>query len=63
MESCKLLVAAGADITAADNLGRTPTALAKEMGLVDMMHYLENISVRKVSTNCCILGTGKCSIP
>ena len=63
MESCKLLVGAGADITAADNLGRTPAALAKEMGLVDMMHYLENSGVRMVSNNCCILGTDKCSIP
>lgn len=41
LESCELLVAAGAVINAADKLGRTPAALAKEMGLVDMMHYLE----------------------
>ena len=44
MESCRLLVSAGADAGAADKLGRTPAALAKEMGLADMMHYLESLS-------------------
>ena len=43
MDCCKLLVAAGADIHAADKLHRTPVALAKEMGLVEMMHYLDSL--------------------
>ena len=43
MDSCKLLVEAGANISAEDNLGRTTAALAKEMGLVEMMSYLEDI--------------------
>ena len=44
LESCKVLVTGGADITAADKLGRTPADLAKELGQVEMMRFLQAAS-------------------
>ena len=44
LDTCKLLVAAGADPGARDKLGRTPLSLAKEFGFVDIMNYLQSIS-------------------
>ena len=42
LDTCKLLVGAGADPMAKDKLGRTPFHLAKEFGFLDIMNYLQN---------------------
>lgn len=40
VNSCKLLVEAGANTNAKDKLGRKPSDLAKEFGFVEIMNYL-----------------------
>ena len=43
LEACQLLVEAGARTEARDKFNRTPAALAKEFGFVDLLKYLEHL--------------------
>ena len=43
LDTCKLLVAAGAEPKAKDKLGRTPFDLAKEFGFLEVMNYLKTM--------------------
>ena len=43
LETCKRLVAAGADTRSRDKLNRLPVDLAKEFGYVEIMKYLESL--------------------
>ena len=43
LDTCKLLVSAGADTKAKDKMGRTPFNLAKEFGFLDVINYLQGI--------------------
>ena len=43
LDTCKLLVAAGAEPKAKDKLGRTPFDLAKEFGFLEVMNYLKTL--------------------
>ena len=44
LETCKMLVGAGADTTVKDKLGRKPADLAKEFGFIDLLNYLNSCS-------------------
>jgi len=44
LDTCKMLVGAGADTTVKDKLGRKPADLAKEFGFIDLLNYLNSCS-------------------
>ena len=44
LDTCTLLIEAGAEWDVKDKLGRRPVDLAKEFGFVDIMTYLDNLS-------------------